>query len=176
MGPASLKFKNMENDLAKLNCLHISPSSIERLDFFSILLFSSLSELYLDLVPPSTISGLYEFRNQLKVLAITNSGMHTIASAVAATLPSETISAFSPIVLQESSSPIPPSLLWTRLAFMRLSNCGIAKLDGSLHLLPTVKSIDLSHNDISHVIHLHDCYSLSTLDLSYNRIRCVSIQ
>ena len=41
-------------------------------------------------------------------------------------------------------------------------------MDASLHLFPTVTTVDLSHNQISNVVHLQDCHWLSELDLSYN--------
>ena len=64
--------------------------------------------------------------------------------------------------------------MWKRLTLLRLRNCGLASLDASLHLLPEVTTLDLSYNDITHIVHLHNCRGLRTLDLSHNRVRVLS--
>lgn len=41
-------------------------------------------------------------------------------------------------------------------------------------MLPNLKLLDVSHNDIQYIIHLYHCISLQTLNISYNRIRVLS--
>lgn len=65
-------------------------------------------------------------------------------------------------------------LSWPALSLLRLRNCGLTRLDASLHLLPHCAMIDLSHNAITHIVHLHDCLHLTSLDVSHNRVRVLS--
>ena len=76
---------------------------------------------------------------------------------------------------EEVQGPGPLSdLVWPALSLLRLRNCGLTRLDATLHLLPHCALIDLSHNSITHVVHLHDCLHLTTLDVSHNRVRVLS--
>jgi hypothetical protein len=63
---------------------------------------------------------------------------------------------------------------WKYLQYLRLNNCGLVRIDPTLHLLPKLVTLDLSNNDIQHIVHLHDCHSLKTLNMSYNRVRVLS--
>ena len=52
-------------------------------------------------------------------------------------------------------------------------NCFVA-MDSSLQLLPAVRLLDLSNNNISELQNLHACSSLTDLNLSYNNIASLS--
>ena len=63
---------------------------------------------------------------------------------------------------------------WSGVELLKLRNCGISRLDRALHLFPSCSHIDLSGNDITHIVHLHDCRNLTSLDVSNNRVRVLS--
>ena len=69
---------------------------------------------------------------------------------------------------------IPDSLVWSQLKVLKMSNCGLSRLDASFHLFPNLTNLDLSNNQISHIAHLHDCFSLRYLNLSRNKISVLS--
>ena len=175
---------------------------------FSLEPFTSLHELILNRVPPSTISDIYTFRHQLYRLEIVNSGIPELIKLLAPNTPMKVWSKFKPmpmglpstddVTIQEYKDPgsynINTNLCsdvkmsagdvhspknynadsWQELTHLRLCNCGIDHLDPSLHFLPYLEQLDLSHNDISHIVHLHDCVNLSLLNISHNRIRVLS--
>jgi hypothetical protein len=72
-------------------------------------------------------------------------------------------------------TPLPDAAAkrWNKLKELRLPHNYIVNLDESLMLLSAVTVIDLSDNMIERIENLQFCYSLVTLDLSYNRIRSV---
>lgn len=88
----------------------------------------------------------------------------------------ELFSTLTPMVLD--AAPVDTWLRenynWKNVQKLLLCNCGIARLDEAMHFFPRVESLNLSHNDISQVIHLQDCAFLFSLDLSFNRIRVLS--
>ena len=63
---------------------------------------------------------------------------------------------------------------WSALTRLSLVNCGISRLDASMHLLPALETCDLTDNDISQLQHLQDCARLHTLSLSRNRLQVLS--
>jgi Leucine-rich repeat (LRR) protein len=78
------------------------------------------------------------------------------------------------MALNDRVSQIKSIYLWERLTTLRLTNCGLTRLDSSLHYLPALVHLDLSYNDISHIIHLQDCHQLRVLNISHNRISVLS--
>jgi Leucine-rich repeat (LRR) protein len=73
-----------------------------------------------------------------------------------------------------SFSPIPYEYCWNYILSLTLSNCGLVKIDDSLHYFPNLIDLDVSHNFISHIVHLQDCIALENINLSHNRIRILS--
>jgi Leucine-rich repeat (LRR) protein len=99
------------------------------------------------------------------------------------------------IMSKEITYEIPEHTQWRYLKQVRIANCGVARLDQSFHFMPNIEYLDVSFNEITHIIHLQvwkgeldgqgihvyifvgcvqDCFRLSTLDVSYNRIRVLS--
>lgn len=155
---------------------------------FSVEPFTSLSELILNRVPPSTVEEIYSFRQRLIRLEVVNSGIPELLKMLAP-VKKKYWANFKPMRIGESSvasssdSIVAPDgaeaatfvgNCWQRLTHLRLCNCGIARLDPSLHFLPHLKMLDLSHNTLSFVTHLHDCPDLVLLNLAHNRIRVLS--
>jgi hypothetical protein len=64
--------------------------------------------------------------------------------------------------------------IWSKLAVLNLCNCGLTRLDSSLHMVPNLIQLDVSHNDLRHIIHLYQCLSLATLNIAHNRISVLS--
>eukprot|EP01038_Epipyxis_sp_PR26KG_P004255 gene4255-6034_t len=158
------------NTVKKMKIYAVSTS---RLRQFSVSFFGSLTELHLDMCPPSIVDGLYSKRNQINILNIYNSGI-TDMSKVLSPIDQKLLRKLIPLRLMESKFTIPSEFLWDKLITLRLSNCGIVKLDESMHFFPSLKYLDLSNNSISHIIHLQDCLNLQFMDVSHNRIRVLS--
>jgi hypothetical protein len=156
-------------DLKKLFYLKLSP-------------FRNLIELYLDLCPPSVIEDLFDLRKQIEILEITNSGIPELLKTFAPHLDdvnkdnNEMIQTLTPMILtlQNSDFAIRDKFNWKKLKRLTLCNCGIARLDKSIHFFPELEFFDLSYNDITHIIHLQDCFRLFELNLSFNRIQILS--
>ena len=144
-----------------------------QLSYFSVKLFPFLEEIILDMVPPSTITDLYQVHPTLKRLVVKNSGMTSLVTALAP-FQRKHLKNLSPMILPDSNYCIPAKYLWTNLIALQLVNCGITRIDESLHFFPKLEYLDLSRNAICHIVHLQDCIDLRVLDLSYNRIRILS--
>jgi Leucine-rich repeat (LRR) protein len=140
---------------------------------FSLEAFASLKELILNKCPPSTISDLYSFRKKLTKLEIICSGVPEL-SKLLAPIKSKYLKTFQPMILNDLPSPMKPLYAWDHLTTLRLINCGITRLDASLHYLPALTHLDVSYNDLSHIIHLQDCHQLRVLNISHNRISVLS--
>ncbi len=136
-------------------------------------MFTKIHELHADMCPPSTIRGLFTLRQQLHSLIIINSGI-TDLSKILSPVEKKYLKKLNPLILPGTRMNLPEKYLWSNLTTLTLSNCGIAKIDQALHFFPAVKYLDLSHNSISHIIHLQDCISLKHINLSHNRIRVLS--
>ena len=135
------------------------------------------------MVPPSTILDFHSLRGRLVSLEVINAGIPDMSKALASNVDRGLLKKFMPMVLKDPlqnekrasiSGPDFQECKWNQLTLLRLRNCGISRMDASLHLFPAVTSVDLSHNQISNVVHLQDCHWLSELDLSYNRITVLS--
>ena len=163
---------------------------------FSVQPFPSLNELILNRVPPSMVQDIYHLRQHLYRLEIVNSGIPELIKVlvpikfkywrgfkpmrfgtgndIMTLSPRSNASGADNISQVRSCDNAYESHCWTQLTHLRLCNCGIARLDPSFHFLPHLKQLDLSHNDISGVIHLQDCTGLVLLNLSHNRIQVLS--
>lgn len=134
--------------------------------------FPSLESLTLNRCPPSTVLDLYLFRNRLKKLEIINSGIPELSKILAPI--KQRYLQFPPLCLLGNHKEPSPSYVWSKLVVLNLCNCGLTRLDSSLHLLPNLLQLDVSHNDIKHIIHLYHSVSLSTLNFSHNRVSVLS--
>lgn len=165
--------KILDQKLQSVKSLHLYATFAPELNYFGVDIFTRATELFVDMCPPSTIKDLFGVRNQLSVLSIINSGI-THLWKILTPVSRKLLSKLNPLILPGTRLNIPEGLLWSKLITLKLSNCGIAKIDQSLHFFPSVKYLDLSHNSISHIIHLQDCISLKHVNLSHNRIRVLS--
>lgn len=132
-----------------------------------------MHELTLNRVPPSTITDFYSLRSKLVRLEILNAGIPDLVK-VLAPIKKKYLRGLNPIILIGESPEIKKCHQWQMLTHLTLSNCGITKLDPSLHMLPCLEVLDISHNDISHIIHLQDCPNLRVVNAAYNRVRVLS--
>lgn len=163
----------LKEKLSRITSLQCFCTDIPELHRFSLLIFPNITSIKVDMCPPSTIAGLYDLKDRLISIDITNSGIPDLSKMIAP-IEEKQLNKFKPMILSRTKLAVPDKLIWTSLKKLRLSNCGIAKLDASFHLLPSLVYLDLSNNQIIHVIHLHDCYNLKHLNLSHNRIRVLS--
>lgn len=163
----------LEDQWRAIKVLSAFSLDTSQLSYFSVKLFPFLEEIILDMVPPSTITDLYQVHPTLKRLVVKNSGMSSLVTALAP-FQRKHLKNLSPMILPDSSYSIPAKYLWTNLTALQLVNCGITRIDESLHFFPKLEYLDLSRNAICHIIHLQDCIDLRVLDLSYNRIRILS--
>ena len=166
-------YKVLEAKMKGLEQLHVFSLPTVDLHYFQVDIFSNLQVLRLDMCPPSTVKGIYTMRNILKTLVVTNAGI-TSLSRTLAPFKKKILHQLSPMIFPGEVFTIPPQYLWSNLTTLKLSNCGITKIDESLHFFPSIEYLDLSHNTITHVIHLQDCIDLKFLNLSHNRIRVLS--
>jgi hypothetical protein len=180
-----VKYYTLKDKMGKVKVAHIyaRPETLD-LHFFNLSLYCGLQELILEMVPPSTAIDLFSLRDRLVSLEIINSGIPDMAKALTTGLSRSFFKNFMPMVLQKAtapggrrasaSGPEYDQYKWSKLTLLRLRNCGLCRMDSSLHLFPAVTTVDLSHNQISNIIHLQDCHWLSDLDLSCNRISVLS--
>ncbi len=134
--------------------------------------FLALEKLALYRCPPSTVVDLYSFRNKLWKLEIVNSGIPELAKVFGPIKPKYL--KFPPLMLLSSSKKPSPRHVWSKLTYLSLCNCGLVSLDSSLHLAPHLTNLDVSYNDIKYITHLYHAVSLSTLNISRNRVRVLS--
>jgi len=205
---AAQSLSTLLKKLSPIRSLSVQAADDTTLHVFSLDPFTSLNELILDRVPPSTVEDIYSFRKRICRLEVINAGIPELRKLLAP-IKRKYWAHFKPMHIGVSPSlyhifpeyrndpqhPLcSPSMdkngalkstgdedtdaylrnCWLELTHLRLCNCGIARLDPSLHFLPHLKMLDLSYNDLSHVIHLHDCPDLAMLNLAHNRIRVLS--
>jgi hypothetical protein len=163
----------LEDQWRAIKVLSAFSLDTSQLSYFSVKLFPFLEEIILDMVPPSTITDLYQVHPTLKRLVVKNSGMSSLVTALAP-FQRKHLKNLSPMILPDSNYSIPAKYLWTNLTALQLVNCGITRIDESLHFFPKLEYLDLSRNAICHIVHLQDCIDLRVLDLSHNRIRILS--
>ncbi len=163
----------LNDKLQYVRNLQVYSSFTPELNYFGVQMFTKVIELSVDMCPPSTITALFALRHQLVTLNIINSGI-TDLSKILSPVEKKYLNKLHPLILPGSRITVPEKYLWSNLTTLKLSNCGIAKIDQSLHFFSAVKYLDLSHNSISHIIHLQDCISLKHVNLSHNRIRVLS--
>ena len=129
--------------------------------------------------PLSTIEDLLSLRDRLRFLHITNSGIPDMQAAL---VPPDAkyVRRLPPMILAPTSArlsgrkTVSPGHEWTHLEVLRVVNCGVSCMDQTMHFMPQLMALDLSHNDITHVVHLQDCCFLAAINLSRNRIRVLS--
>lgn len=165
--------QRIETYLKRIEFLGIFGTADEQLNYVALDAFSSLKKLRLDMCPLTTVQALLNYRDQLELLHVTNTGIPDLQKAFAP-IQAEYLKTLAPMILPDYTPNIPPNFLWSKLHTLRLSNCGISRIDKAMHFFPSLKFLDLSHNSISHVVHLQDCFSLRYIDLSNNRIRVLS--
>lgn len=66
------------------------------------------------------------------------------------------------------------NLLWSKLLFLRIHNCGLTHFDHSLSLLPFISHLDVSGNYLSKLKHLCGCLNLRVANLSTNLFSSVA--
>ncbi|CAJ2675894.1 unnamed protein product [Trifolium pratense] len=101
----------------------------------------------------SAAKGLLELRHTLEKIICHNSTdalRHVFASRI---------------------TEIKDSPQWNRLSFVSCACNGLVLMDESLHLLPSVETLDLSRNKFAKVDNLNHCTKLKHLDLGFNHLR-----
>lgn len=136
-------------------------------------MYPALREVHLNRCPPSTVDDFYELRGKLLRLEIINSGIPALYK-VLVPVRTKYLKQHKPLFLGDERVLPPRAYIWTKLKLLRLTNCGIAKMDASFHFMPYLSQLDISHNDISNIIHLQDCFELRILNASHNRISVLS--
>ena len=137
-------------------------------------MFPNLIELSLVGCPPTLLRGLYTIRSKLKVFKVQKAGVSDLES-IFSNESKAYFKKFPPMILPSFPTiSIPKENLFLQLTIIRLSHCGISKIDAAFHLFPNLLYLDLSHNQINHITHLQDCTNLSYLNLSYNQIEVLS--
>lgn len=63
---------------------------------------------------------------------------------------------------------------WNRLSFVSCACNGLVLMDESLHLLPSVETLDLSRNKFAKLDNLKHCTKLKHLDLGFNHLRTLA--
>jgi Leucine-rich repeat (LRR) protein len=169
--------KDIQDCLQYVQLLYVYPPSLEELNYFNLIHFSSLQELCLNQIPPSTVQHLYSLRKQLKKLIIIHSGITNLFS-VLTPISKKWKKKLKPLIcnddLNSTSDIVPKEFCWSNILTLTLSNCGLVRIDESLHFFPNLIDLDLSNNSITYIVHLQDCISLENLNLSHNRIRILS--
>jgi hypothetical protein len=169
-------FYLLKKKISRVKLLQIYCSESRELQTLSLLQpFSSLIHVRLDMIPPSIINGLYELRGQLQSLEITNSGIIDLSSIFIpkAKEDRQLLASLMPIVTREDFN-IPKQYQWLQLISLKLTNCGIVRLDESFHFMPLLASLTIDNNNITRISHLQDCYRLKFLNFSSNRIANIS--
>lgn len=197
-----VRYLNLTEKLYKVESCEIyvknDPSAANTLHYFKLSMFINLKELKLDMIPPSTILDLHTLRDRVVRLEMVNSGISDLRKVLAKDIPVNLIKSLKPMVIEEVS-PFNDDIAMTSVndtikdeeegqkvqqalvaysfnvcEYLKLRNCGIAYMDAALQLFPNVETMDLSNNDISHILHLHNCHGLRYLHMSRNRIRVLS--
>lgn len=167
-------YNNIKLLLNTIKVLKIVPFNFNTINYFSLNSFQNLEVLWLDQCPPSTIQSLYSLKNKLIKIYVYNSGITSLTSHFAP-ISRKLLNTLKPMVLiNNPTKNIGNKYNWTQLKSLVLSNCGINYMDECFHFFPLLEVLDLSYNNIMHVVHLQDCYSLISLNLSHNRIRVLS--
>lgn len=173
----SRRFQQLEKKLTKLRALHVrwidSEPETRR---FSVEHYSNLEYLQLEGCPPSFIIGSFHRHFcRLKKMDICGSDGLSLSRLFLPWREKKVQCNFSPIMSYIECKEVPDlSKSWLSLSMVRLSKCGLAALDSSLHYLPELTDVDFSQNSISEIIHIQDCCKLSSLNLSSNKIRILS--
>ncbi|KAK2385695.1 Outer arm dynein light chain 1 protein [Trifolium repens] len=141
--------------LTSLKVVSVLPPPVRDPTPLSFLPFGRLKVLELrgcDL-STSAAKGLLELRHTLEKIICHNSTdalRHVFASRI---------------------TEIKDSPQWNRLSFVSCACNGLVLMDESLHLLPSVETLDLSRNKFAKVDNLHHCTKLKHLDLGFNHLR-----
>eukprot|EP01039_Chlorochromonas_danica_P008175 gene8177-9018_t len=162
----------LKNKLEMIRGMSVySPSTSQHR--FTVMPYMELEELWLYQCPPSTVLGLYSLRKNLIRLIIEYSGVTDLADVLAPAKRS-LLRALQPMILSEKAPIVPNKYCWSFLTVLKITNCGLVRIDEAMHFFPSLVNLDLSNNQIMHIAHLQDCYQLEKLNLSHNRIRVLS--
>lgn len=169
-------FYLLKKKISRVKMLQIHGNNVNELYQLSLSQpFSSLIHIRLDMIPPSTISGLYELRSQLQSLEITNSGIVDLSLIFIPKAKDhyELLTSLMPMV-NHNEYNVPKEYQWLQLISLKLLNCGIVRLDESFHFMPLLASLTIEKNSVTRIVHLQDCYRLKFLNFASNRISNIS--
>lgn len=193
--PQLALYRNLTKRSSNVSSLLCYSPNTPELHKFSLLIFPNLIELKLDMCPLSTVGGLYKMKHQLQSLEIMNCGICDLSSAlipfisdtsiISALKPALSVTEAVGFYAKSQGSVTKFSKFrsdlqfdniyeWNKLSTLKLINCGLSCLDESLHMFPSLTSLDLSKNTISYIVHLQDCLALRYLNISRNRIKNIS--
>jgi hypothetical protein len=176
-----------------VSSLHCHSPNVPELHKISLFLFPNLMEIRLDMCPISSVAGIYNLKHQLQYLEVMNTGITDLADALIPYISDkQMLLSFKPYLSTIEASALMKSPVlsptcsklfnkngiqfdnvyaWNKLSTLKLINCGLCRMDESLHMFPCLSVLDLSKNQLSYVAHLQDCQLLKHLNLSQNRIK-----
>lgn len=130
---------------------------------YDFLAFKNLSRLTMTNVcfDGEHITSLGILRSTLKELTVHNSDVQAIVDVLLCDTPHST---------SDPSIPATPSLTWTSLISLDLSENKLKGLDRSIRLAPSLETLVLNKNSISKIEHLTGLPRLRRLALSQNKI------
>lgn len=189
-----LLFDHLIRKCSKISLLQCYSLNVPELHKFTIAMFPNLLDIKLDMIPLSTVSGLAKLRHQIQLFELSNAGICDLSTVLIPYITDKKfLSQLKPVMSQlEYSShlkhqnplskfkmhrddgDIEDSYEWKKLTSLKLLNCGLSRLDESMHMFPALHSLDLSKNQLNLIVHLQDCHHLKYLNLSRNRIKTLS--
>ena len=128
------------------------PKTLDKSSRLDLALFRSLRRLEISYVKPTLIENLPHMHHHLQCLVVSHS-LNSIAE-----------------VLDFSAQTTP----WKNLLELKLPYNTIPGIDSSLVLVPTLQTLDLSHNIISKIGDFSPCIDLVSLNLSFNNLTSVA--
>eukprot|EP00002_Diphylleia_rotans_P020421 TRINITY_DN3962_c0_g2_i2.p1 TRINITY_DN3962_c0_g2~~TRINITY_DN3962_c0_g2_i2.p1 ORF type:complete len:671 (+),score=123.51 TRINITY_DN3962_c0_g2_i2:89-2101(+) len=143
----------------RVPCVKIEPSVPGFVDEWSMNLglYHNIRSLEIYECDPKLIQGLAKTNNQIRKL-VCRGGLLSVADIIVGPL------------LDSCDPSRMTTKVWSKLIWLDCSWNQLTYMDTSLKLLPSVQYINFSHNNISRISNVEECYQLSRLDLSFNQI------
>ncbi|XP_041459389.1 nischarin-like [Lytechinus variegatus] len=131
---------------------------------FDLSYFKSIRHLQIEVCNARCISGIEEAKTHVSFLAVHKS-FNSIQDMLLPNLTQwESLASSSG---QDVMEIVPP---WARVKLVDFSYNDLNEIDRSICLLPNVEQLDLSHNQLRSVNHLHHLSAMTHLNLSYNQL------
>jgi Leucine-rich repeat (LRR) protein len=168
---AGTVLRDVKEKLTNISCLIVHPpTNPVILNRFSVDIYESLQELYLQQCPPSMITNFPALQVSLVNLVISNSGITDLGDIFVPAAAASLRKKLPPYIKPHQNHQISSKYCWNRLVYLSLANCGLTIMDESFHFFPSLVELDISHNDLRSITHLQDCIALEYINASHNRI------